>query len=351
MPANTPDTPSSSGIGLDEAQSQILALMDAEAGDNQEEQEDSDQPTGDETEDVDVPEDEEAGDEPEDESEVDPEEEAPESDEKPADPPVEVELEIDGKPVKVALDELKKGYLRQADYTRKTQALAETRKTVEREVGEVVQERAQYAELLTALQRQIAEADAVAEPDWDALYAQNPIEAMKIERKWQQDKALRQQKRAAAEAEQQRIQQANRQLEERGFAQFVQSQDALLADPVEGIPEWRDEKSKRRIRAELADYCLNELGLQPDEVRTLADARALKAIYKSMKYDRAVARKAASQQGAQAQAAAKSSPNLKPGATSKAAPAGDVEVKRMHDRLKKTGSVSDAAALLMRTLK
>lgn len=348
MPANTPDTPSSSGIGIDEAQSQILALMDAGDGRNRDEQEDSDEPTGDEAEDADVPVDEDADEEASaDESEVDPEEESEEGEEAPEAPPVEVELEIDGKAVKVGLDELKKGYLRQADYTRKTQALAETRKTVEREVGEVVQERAQYAQLLTALQRQIAEAEAVAEPDWDALYAQNPIEAMKIERKWQQDKALRQQKRAAAEAEQARLDQANRRLQEQSFGQFVQSQDALLADPVEGIPEWRDEKSKRRLRAELADYCLNKLGLSSEEVRTLSDARALKAIYKSMKYDRAVERKAASQQGA----SAKQSPTLRPGTTPKAAPANDVEVKRMHDRLKKSGNVKDAAAILMRTLK
>lgn len=348
MPANTPDTPSQSGIGIDEAQSQILALMDADDGDNQPEQEDSDEPADDQVEDTEPSEDEEADEEASaDESDVDPEEESEEGDEEPAAPPVEVEIEIDGKPVKVGLDELKKGYLRQADYTRKTQALAETRKTVEREVGEVVQERAQYAQLLTALQRQIAEADAVAEPDWDALYAQNPIEAMKIERKWQQEKALRQQKRAAAEAEQARLEQANRRVEEQSFAQFVQSQDALLADPVEGIPEWRDEKSKRRVRAELADYCLNKLGLSPDEVRTLSDARALKAIYKSMKYDKAVERKAVSQQGGQA----KQSPTLKPGSTPKANPANDVEVKRMADRLKKTGSVSDAAAIIMRSLK
>lgn len=342
MPANTPDTPSSSGIGIDEAQSQILALMDADDGDTQTEQEDTDEPTGD-AEDADLPEDDESGEQSDDESEADPDEEADEADEKPEAPPAEVEIEIDGKPVKVALEELKKGYLRQADYTRKTQALAEARKTVEREVGEVTQERAQYAQLLTALQRQIAEAEQVAEPDWDAMYAQNPIEAMKLERKWQQDKAVREQKRAAANAEQQRLAEANRRLQEQSFSQFVAEQDALLADPAEGIPEWRDEKSKRRLRAELVEYCLNDLKLSQDEVRTLADARALRAIYESMKYRKALARKAASQQQGQA----KPSPTLKPGSSPRA-PAQDVEVKRLNDRLKKSGSVSDAAALLMR---
>lgn len=346
MPANTPDTPSSSGIGINEAQSQILALMDAGNGDTQDELEDSDEPSGDEAEDADVPLDEDADEEaPADESEAESDDEA-EEEAAPDAPPVEIEVEIDGKPVKVALDELKKGYLRQADYTRKTQALAETRKTVEREAGEVLQERAQYAQLLTALERQILEAEAAPEPDWEAWYARDPIEAMKAERRWTQEKALRQQKLAAAQAEKQRLAESNRRVEEQNFGQFVQNQDALLADPVEGIPEWRDEKSKRRLRAELVEYCLQDLKLQPDEVRTLADARALKAIYKAMKYDRAVARKAVSQQGAQA----KPSPTLRPGSASKA-PAPAVEVKRLSDRLKKTGSVNDAAQLILRQLK
>lgn len=41
---------------------------------------------------------------------------------------LEVEVEIDGQKQKVTLDELKKGYMRQADYTRKTQELAQLSK-------------------------------------------------------------------------------------------------------------------------------------------------------------------------------------------------------------------------------
>lgn len=60
--------------------------------------------------------------------------------------PVEVELELDWEVVKLPLDEIKKGYLRQSDYTRKTQMLAEERKRLDelkqkQEPDEVVQAR------------------------------------------------------------------------------------------------------------------------------------------------------------------------------------------------------------------
>lgn len=48
-----------------------------------------------------------------------------------ADDDPEYEITVDGKPLKVKLSELKQGYQRQADYTRKTQALADERREVD----------------------------------------------------------------------------------------------------------------------------------------------------------------------------------------------------------------------------
>lgn len=55
-------------------------------------------------------------------------------------PTNEVELELDGEIVKVPLEELTKGYLRQSDYTKKTQALAEERKKLQEAKQEEVPE-------------------------------------------------------------------------------------------------------------------------------------------------------------------------------------------------------------------
>lgn len=58
-------------------------------------------------------------------------EQAGQTKEAPAEDDPEYEITVDGKPVKVKLSELKNGYQRQADYTRKTQALADERRQVD----------------------------------------------------------------------------------------------------------------------------------------------------------------------------------------------------------------------------
>lgn len=58
-------------------------------------------------------------------------EQAGQTEEAPAEDDPEYEITVDGKPVKVKLSELKNGYQRQADYTRKTQALADERRQVD----------------------------------------------------------------------------------------------------------------------------------------------------------------------------------------------------------------------------
>lgn len=58
-------------------------------------------------------------------------EQAGQAKEAPAEEDPEYEITVDGKPVKVKLSELKNGYQRQADYTRKTQALADERRQVD----------------------------------------------------------------------------------------------------------------------------------------------------------------------------------------------------------------------------
>lgn len=58
-------------------------------------------------------------------------EQAGQAKEVPAEDDPEYEITVDGKPVKVKLSELKNGYQRQADYTRKTQALADERRQVD----------------------------------------------------------------------------------------------------------------------------------------------------------------------------------------------------------------------------
>ena len=66
-------------------------------------------------------------------------------------------IKVDGNEYEVGIDELKSGYQRQADYTRKSQALAEQRKETENiqsERQQLEQERQMYANGLQMLQEQ-----------------------------------------------------------------------------------------------------------------------------------------------------------------------------------------------------
>ena len=67
------------------------------------------------------------GDTPEDEAETEEDAKSDDVDD------TEVSLKVDGEDITVTMDELKKGYSRQSDYTKKTQELAEQRKALEEE--------------------------------------------------------------------------------------------------------------------------------------------------------------------------------------------------------------------------
>src|SRR6185312_3409026 len=84
-----------------------------------------------------------------DDSEGEPEEEAEESEDAEQEEEPEEEpsytVKIDGKDATVPLKELLSGYQRTADYTRKTQELAEQRKSAASELESAKAERAHYA--------------------------------------------------------------------------------------------------------------------------------------------------------------------------------------------------------------
>ena len=62
---------------------------------------------------------------------------------------------VDGEEIEVTQDELINGYSRQQDYTRKTQELANQRKTIEQQAQELQQRDAIYAQLLPKMEAQL----------------------------------------------------------------------------------------------------------------------------------------------------------------------------------------------------
>lgn len=254
--------------------------------------------------------------------------EEPEQEEKPS----KFTVKVDGKDVEVSLDELQKGYSRTEDYTRKTQALAQERKQAQAEFESVRNERAQYAQLLGALQEQLTQ--ATPQVDMDYLYNEDPIEWVK-QRELQRSNAERM---AAIASEQQRLN-AEQAKEQNAYLkdQLSKEKDLLLSQ----APELKDPKTAAKAKQDWISAG-KAVGLSEQELNNVRDHRILLALRKLAAYDAMVAKRK------DLKPVQSSTPTARPGTISKQ-PQSSI-VKQSQQRLAKTGNVRDAASLIERLL-
>lgn len=342
------DTPSQ-GIGLTEAAAQFNALLSGDTGKQTQEQpsegkasavEDAETLEADLTEDE-TPEADEASaaDDAEETSEEGSEDEEATADDGEADEAADpmdtlYTIKVDGKEEQVPLRELLNGYQRTADYTRKTMAVRERENVLNEQLQYVQTEREQYGELLNALAGQLQE-QVAAEPDWDALYAQNPLEYVRQKDLYRE----RQDQLAAAHSEMQRLANLQAQEQAQQVSRVVQESRAKLA---EAIPAWKDENRWKTDKVKIREYG-KKIGFTDAELDRAYDHKAVLMLYKSMRFDELRANRPQPQK---AKAPALARPNAPQTLTTRKAS----EVTRDKQRLSKTGSVQDAAKLFERLL-
>lgn len=326
------------GIGLHEATLAISNLLGPEE-DNQEETEALDQETGQEAEAEEVEEYEEeteyeqADDEEDSDSDdEDYEEEATQE----LSEDLSLKVKVDGEEVEVTLAELRNGYSRTADYTRKATALAEQRKAFEAEAEAIRAERAQYAQMLPILQQQIQQQNA-AEPDWDTLYDEDPIEAARLERHWRRTKEEQTQRLTAIQAEQRRLAEEEAKQRTQHTQAVIQAERARLP---EVIPEWKDQETMMKEAQELREWAASN-GLTEQDINSLTQAAHIALVRKAMLYDKGKRNVEKAKQPAKQKARV-----VRPGSSNSSAKPGSVDLKRASKRLAQSGSVRDAAALL-----
>ena len=242
---------------------------------------------------------------------------------------------VDGSEIEVTQDELINGYSRQQDYTRKTQELANQRKTIEQQSQELQQRDAIYAQLLPKMEAQL-QGELVNEPDWDSLYNDDPIAFVREKQIWDEKK----EKLKAAQAEQQRLQQEAYAKQQEQIAQQVQEGQQKI---LEIIPEWKNAEVAQKEKLAIRDYGINVLGYLPQEMDAIYDYRALLGLRNAWLNSKTVeATKKKPTQKAPARVA-------RPGTTSRkksVAPA-----KRAKQVLAKSGKVQDAAKVFEQFLK
>ena len=242
---------------------------------------------------------------------------------------------VDGSEIEVTQDELINGYSRQQDYTRKTQELANQRKTIEQQAQELAQRDAIYAQLLPKMEAQL-KGELVNEPDWDSLYNDDPIAFVREKQLWDEKK----EKLKAAEAENARLAQESYAQQQQLIAQQVQEGQQKI---LEIIPEWKNAEVAQKEKLAIRDYGINVLGYSPQEMDAIYDYRALLGLRNAWLNSKTVeATKKKPTQKAPARVA-------RPGTTTRkksVAPA-----KRAKQVLAKSGKVQDAAKVFEQFLK
>ena len=239
-------------------------------------------------------------------------------------------VKVDGKEIEVPKDELIRGYQREADYTRKTQKLAEERKLVESEFQQVRGEREQYSQILGQLQQKLQELQP-QEPDWNRLEVEDPTE---YARQWTSHQR-RQQQVYAVQAEQERLNQMRQ-------AELQKSMQQIMATEVsrlkEKIPEWSSPEKARTEGKALLEYGQN-LGFSEQELNTITDSRALLALHKAWKYDQMMSKRP------EFQAKIKKAPKMVTPGSAGSVSSKSSDLNNAKKRLAQTGSVRDAASL------
>jgi hypothetical protein len=241
-------------------------------------------------------------------------------------------VKVDGEEIEVPLDELLKGYSRTADYTRKTQAIAEARKQAEVELEVARQERQRYAQTLEALDAQLRNLQP-PELDWDRLYQENPVE-------WVRQRELqrtRQEQTAWVQAQKSALVQRQQQEEQ---AQAEQTLEVERAKLMESLPEWRDVEKARAEKAKIVEYATGKLGFSVEEISDVYDARAVLALRKAMLYDELMSKR----DQMRPKIMQKAKP-MRAGAASTPQSSKVVASKTALSRLANSGSTRDAAAV------
>lgn len=252
------------------------------------------------------------------EVEEDPTEEAEEEE------PEELMFEVDGE--SLTAEELKLGYLRQSDYTKKTQAVAEQRKALESQTAEA---EATMNALMSAAGADLSRFENV---NWEQAAIDSPDQYKQAKAAYEQAQSTY--KYIKAQADQFQTQQQ----QQAEAAQKEAAKESLTVLKT-NIPNWNNELYYR-----IGEYAQG-LGVSSEEFNQVSDHRLITALWKAMQFDQAK------------QVTAKKKVKPSPTKTLSGSKADSTKAvqsesaRKTRERLRKTGSVDDAAAALLNRMK
>lgn len=211
-------------------------------------------------------------------------------------PPVEDTVEVEYEGQKYAIPKaLKPALMMHADYTRKTQEIAEQRRALEAQQQQLVQQAQLQQEHLQTVAKVVALDDQIKQfeqVDWTALSTHDPVKAQQL---WMTYSQLKDSRADMLGQLQQREQQHALEAQQR-LAKQIEESNAILARDIKG---WSPE-----LAGKLRDFAIEKLGFTPQELGQVTDARIVKLLHRAYVGDQLVAK----QMGAATQAV----PQVKP---------------------------------------
>ena len=268
-------------------------------------------------------------------SETDDEVEEEESDEE---QPVEtIKLKVNGEELEKPLDEVVALAQQGLDYTKKTQEVAEQRKSVEALQEQLKVQEQQFAEQqqlnslliedvakITALDQQLSQ---YANVDWQKLTDSDFVEAQKQYMAYNQ---LQQQRNDLVSQFEAKRQEAVTRHQTALAERIKKGKEALAKE----IPNWSPETTQAVVTTG------KEYGFTDDELNAIVDPRHVKVLYDAMQW-----RKSQNKKPLVKKKVASAKPVVKPGAKDPKV-AANSNAKKMREQLRKSGSSELASKLI-----
>jgi hypothetical protein len=251
-------------------------------------------------------------------------------------------VKVDGEEKQVSVDELVRGYQRNADYTRKTMKLAEERRELaalrdeaSRQRATAEAERRQYTSELDAaipaLREQLLQ--HFGGIDWARLAAEEPARFAELSPQFEALSSQLQQAEAARLGLRQQQRQQEAALQQARLRHRNEQWRALVTH----LPELAEPAKARREVQAMTDYLVNA-GYSRDELDRLVDHRDFILARKAMLYDRM------SQSADKVEEKVRTLPKVqRPGAAPARGDRGGERRTALMNRLRRSGSTEDAA--------
>lgn len=185
-----------------------------------------------------------------------------------------IEIEYDGQNYKVP-PALKDAVMRQADYTRKSQEVAEKARQVEAQTAEFNQQRELQSavfEQTVELKQVDAQLEAFSKVDWQQLMEEDPQQFQRLD--WQRRNIVEHRNALANE-----ISQAQQAAFQKQREEFAKRKEQALQHVAKAIPGWSRETAEK-----LKDYGLHR-GYPEARLKTLIDPIDIETLDKARRWD------------------------------------------------------------------